>query len=189
MHGSEADAVARAVPKRRREFATGRVLLRQLLGSDVAIDVLADRRPALPIGTVGSLAHTDTIAVAAVTDAETASALGIDVEPATHLDAAMARIILRADEHGTDAHLAFTVKEAVYKAWSSLGGRMLDHHDVRTVIHPDGAFVARADGTADFSGRWSRAAEHWIALVVVPRQLSAGTEHGPIVFRDPFRGA
>src|SRR5436853_2141029 len=80
-------AVGRAVDKRRREFATGRVLLRELLGSADGIAVAAGRAPVWPPGWCGSLAHDHEYAVAAVSDAPAVGALGIDVEPATPLAA------------------------------------------------------------------------------------------------------
>lgn len=165
LHPAEATAVERAVAQRRAEFATGRALLRELLGRDVTIVAGADRRPRLPPGTVGSLAHTAQLAVAAVAPAGEFRALGIDAEEATPLEAAVADVILRRDETGIDAHLALTLKEAVYKAWSGLGGRLIEHHDVR--LRLDGnTFVGTVLG-ADmaFAGRWACAGGHWLALV------------------------
>ena len=80
LHAVEAAAVERAVDVRRREFATGRALLRSLLGTDVAIPVGPSRAPVLPAGVVGSLAHDRVLAVAAVTTEPAIAALGIDVE-------------------------------------------------------------------------------------------------------------
>jgi 4'-phosphopantetheinyl transferase EntD len=157
------------VATRRHEFATGRVLLRGLLGADVPIAVAADRSPVLPAGVVGSLAHAGSLAVAAVGAAEVARALGVDLEPATPLDDAVAEVILRPDEAGLDPHLAFTLKEAVYKAWSGTGGGMLEHHDVRLSARQDGWFdAAVTTAGASFTARCSEAAGHWVALVVVP---------------------
>ena len=130
LHDVEAASVAGAVPRRRQEFAAGRALLRELLGVDRALPVGADRAPQLPAGSVGSLAHCEGVAVAAVAPDDHMAALGIDVEPATPLAPEVARVILRADDPDLDPHLAFAMKEAVYKAWSRLGGGMLDHHDV-----------------------------------------------------------
>lgn len=168
LHPIEAAAVSRAVPSRRSEFATGRALLRALLDLDVAIPVGPDRAPELPAGRVGSLAHTGELAVAAVATGDDVAALGIDIEPVVALADDIARVVLRPDEAGTDAHLAFTLKEAVYKAWSRLGGSMLDHHDVRLAIDPGGRFTGEvvADGSR-FDGRWAEVAGHWLALVTV----------------------
>jgi 4'-phosphopantetheinyl transferase EntD len=129
--------VARAVPKRRREFATGRALLRALLGTDEAIEVADDRSPRLPLGVVASLAHDAHVAVAAVSTDPAIRAIGIDVEPDDPLSDDMARTILRPEETGLDAHLVFALKEAAYKAWSGLGGDLLDHHDVRVTLTAD----------------------------------------------------
>jgi 4'-phosphopantetheinyl transferase EntD len=169
LHDVEAEAVARAVAQRRSEFASGRVLLRDLLEEDVTIPVLADRRPGLPDDVVGSLAHDREVAVAAIAGRAVASAVGIDIEPATPLDAAMAATILRSDEHGLDPHLVFTLKEAAYKAWSSGGGELLDHHEVRVTLNSArGSFVAIVTaGRGRFAGRFTRASGRWLALVVV----------------------
>ena len=163
----EAEHIARAVPIRQHEFATGRALLRELIGETVAIPVAADRRPVLPNGVQASLAHDRQLAVAAMTRAPGIRALGIDVEPATLLEPEIARMVLRPDERGLDAHHAFTMKEAAYKAWSTLGGRFLDHHDVR--LSPDGdRFGAEVvDDGARFEGRTVLAGGRWLALVVV----------------------
>ena len=110
--------------KRRHEFATGRALLRQLIGSDVAIPVGPDRAPVLPAGVRASLAHDHGLAVAAVTTDPRVRALGIDIEPVDPLPPDIATVVLRPDEVGLDAHHAFTMKEAAYKAWSRLGGAL-----------------------------------------------------------------
>ncbi|MBK8333258.1 MAG: hypothetical protein IPL07_12960 [Acidimicrobiaceae bacterium] len=59
--------------------------------------------------------------------APSVKSLGIDVEPTDPLAAEIGGVILRDDERAMDAHLAFALKEAAYKAWSTGGGRMLDH--------------------------------------------------------------
>ena len=66
LHGSERSAVANAVAKRQHEFASGRALLRELLGVGDAILVGPTRAPLLPTGWVGSLAHDRAVVVAAV---------------------------------------------------------------------------------------------------------------------------
>lgn len=137
LHPVELEAVARAVPKRQREFATGRALLRELLGTTEAIPVNRDRSPDWPPGVVGSLAHDRSVAVAAVATDARIRALGIDVEPDDPLTPEMSAAILRHDERELDAHLAFALKEAAYKAWSTLGGPILDHHDVRVRLLGD----------------------------------------------------
>ena len=94
-------------------------------------------------------------------------ALGIDVEPATELEPEIARMVLRPDESALDAHHAFTMKEAAYKAWSTLGGRILDHHDVRLSLDGDRLPAEVVDRGAMFEGRTVAAGGRWLALVVV----------------------
>ena len=172
----EAAAVARAVPQRRHEFATGRVLLRELIGAPVPIAVGADRAPVLPAGVVGSLAHAGSLAVAAVGDTRTAASMGVDLEPTSALDEAVAAVVLRPDEEALDAHLAFTLKEAFYKAWSGRGGGMLEFHDVRLTLRGGGGFDAVEERSGmRCTGRWTTAAGHHLALVVVPPR---GSAHG-----------
>jgi len=163
----ELAAVERSVAKRRNEFATGRALLRELIGCRDGIAIAEGRAPLWPAGFCGSLAHDHHCAVAAVTDDCSIRALGIDVEPTAPLAPDIARLILRADEAGIDAHLAFSLKEAAYKAWSATGGRLLDHLDVRLSIG-DGRFdaVVVDDGVA-FAGRFAIVGDRTVALVVV----------------------
>jgi 4'-phosphopantetheinyl transferase EntD len=165
---SEQAAVERAVAKRRREFATGRVLLRELLGRPDAIAVDARRAPAWPPGFCGSLAHDDRYAVAAVTDDPAIRALGIDVEPTVALGHDLAALILRRDEEELDAHLAFSLKEAAYKAWSAIGGRLLDHLEVRVTLHGDRFEALVVDDGMRFDGRFTTVHDRTLALVVVP---------------------
>jgi hypothetical protein len=197
--------VARAVPKRRREFATGRALLRALLGTDEAIEVADDRSPRLPLGVVASLAHDAHVAVAAVSTDPSVRAIGIDVEPDDPLSDDMARTILRPEETGLDAHLVFALKEAAYKAWSGLGGDLLDHHDVRVTLTADPPADPATDPAAEaladvpapngavrpsgyraevlrtrtrFAGRFVGAAGRHLALVVVAAGDGTGDTNG-----------
>ena len=167
LHESEQQLVAAAVAKRRHEFATGRVLLRHVLGYEGPIGIEPSRAPSWPAGTRGSLAHDRHVAVAAVTRDPSIIAIGIDVEPTALLSPEMAEVILRPEERSLDAHLAFALKEATYKAWSALGGRMLDHHDV-LVAAQDGRFRALVvkDGVP-FDGAYVTIDERMVALVVV----------------------
>ena len=156
-----------AVPRRRREFASGRALLRDLIGMDVPIPSGRDRAPILPPGVCGSLAHDDGFVVAAVASRTDFRSLGVDIEPIDPLDQMTAAAILRADEAGLDAHLAFTLKEAAYKAWSGAGGGMLEHHDVRVSIVGSQfrAEVVTAETTLE--GAFTTAGGRWLALVAV----------------------
>lgn len=178
---AEQAAIANAVAIRRREFATGRALLRDLIGVPIEIPVGPTRAPILPADVVASLAHDRSVAIAAVSRHPLVAAIGIDIEPATSLDDSMARIILRDDEGGLDPHLAFTLKEAAYKAWSNAGGRLLEHHEVRLTL--DGArFTAEVLGeSTSLDGGFRQVAGWYVALVVNPRAASPRNANEPAV--------
>ena len=173
MWPSEHAAVASASPGRRREFASGRALLRSLIGAEVALPPSPSRRPAVPDGWVATLAHDSRVVVAAVATTSHASALGIDVEPVATIERDVAEVVVRPDDRVPNALVAFVLKEAAYKAWSGTGGRMLEHHDVRidaAAPDPAGAdFTATVvpDGVA-IRGRYASTAQVWLALAVIP---------------------
>ena len=178
MHAEERAHVAHAVDQRQREYASGRALLRALIGRPVPIPSRPDRTAVLPAGVRGSLAHDNELVVAAVSDDVSVVAVGVDVEPISTLSDEIARQILRRDEAGLDALEAFTLKEAAYKAWSALGGPMLDHLDVR-LSADDLHFTAEVVGTTTtLRGRWAVAAGRVIALVVVMKDDLAGMAIG-----------
>jgi 4'-phosphopantetheinyl transferase EntD len=170
LHPVEAELVRNAVPIRVREFAAGRVLLRTLMGANAPIPALPSRRPQFPPGVVGSLAHDRTYCVAAVTCDTRITALGIDIEPAIPFPPSFSTSIVREDDSAIDARLAFVLKEATYKAWSALGGDILEFHDVR--IRAEGnSFDAEVlrDGRP-FAGRFVEAAGRYCALVTVTNE-------------------
>lgn len=170
LGAGERALVAGAVDTRRREFATGRRLLRELIGTSDPIMVGEGGRPMLPAGIVGSLAHDRDVAVAVVSRSLRIVAMGVDVEPDHALSTEVSRLILRPDEAVIDAHVAFTLKEAAYKAWSAMGGGMLDHHDVHLEI-AGGRFVAHVvDADVDLDGSWTTVSGRHLAVVL------AGTE-------------
>jgi 4'-phosphopantetheinyl transferase EntD len=164
----EAAIVASAVAKRRREFASGRALLRRLLDTDDAVTVLVSRAPQLPSGVVASLAHDDEIVVAAVSRAPAVRALGIDIEPVGAADGEVADAVRRPEERHLDPTWVFVAKEAMYKAWSSQGGRFLRHEDVSVTDTGGGSFVATVLADArSFIGSSTVVGGRVVALVVV----------------------
>jgi 4'-phosphopantetheinyl transferase EntD len=85
LHPVEAEAVARAVPDRVREFALGRTAARRALwgwaGAATPIPAGPDRGPVWPEGMVGSISHAGGHAVAVVgRRADGLAGLGIDIE-------------------------------------------------------------------------------------------------------------
>ena len=138
------EALPRATPARLREFAAGRAAAR---GAMVLLDMVpaaipmaADRAPVWPQGITGSITHTDTDCLAAVT--QTKGVLGIDMERDGRVTADLWPTVLHEDEDSTQATLIFTAKEAVYKAQYALIGVLFDFH--RLYVRIDGAaFHAR----------------------------------------------
>ncbi|MFE0703349.1 4'-phosphopantetheinyl transferase [Streptomyces sp. NPDC058872] len=140
--------VARAVPARRREFATARLCARRALAALGAppAPLLRGRRgaPAWPVGVIGSITHCMGFRGAAVAPADRVLALGIDAEP----HAPLPRGVLGAVAFGPERarlrvlaarradicwdRLLFSAKESVYKAWSGYGGAWLGFEDADT---------------------------------------------------------
>jgi 4'-phosphopantetheinyl transferase EntD len=89
LHPEEEVYVARAVPKRRREFAAGRACARAALACfGVAEGPLlrdADRCPVWARGFVGSISHCHGFCAASVARAEHLAGVGIDAEQSTPL--------------------------------------------------------------------------------------------------------
>lgn len=167
----ERRTVAGAADTRVVEFASGRALLRSLLDGAIAIPVGQRREPVFPAGVTGTLAHDGQLAVAAVSVEPRCAALGVDVEPAAALDTDIASIIRTEHERHIDPALVFVTKEAVYKAWSSLGGGFLEPRDVVVDVDPTRArFLATIVPTAaSVAGRHACAEGRYIALVALDR--------------------
>jgi 4'-phosphopantetheinyl transferase EntD len=142
-----------AVPARRREFATGRVLARELLArlGHPRVPLLRgeDRLPRWPEGVVGSISHTADLCVVAVAPAgRGVRSLGVDVEPDAPLEPELWPEIcgteeigwLRgrpAPERGGLARLVFSAKESLYKCVHPVTRAWLGFRDVRIDFSPE----------------------------------------------------
>lgn len=155
----EAAAIARAVPKRRAEFAAGRRAARDAMMAltvpAAAIAQGSDRAPIWPQGLCGSIAHCDTCCIAVVARIPDYSALGIDIEPATPLPSELIDIICTKPEQnwlitqsipGLAAKMIFSAKEAVYKAQYPLTGAVIGF-DAVTVGMTNSGFTTVASAT------------------------------------------
>jgi 4'-phosphopantetheinyl transferase EntD len=175
---NEARAVADAVAERRREFATVRACARTALlrigVPPTAILPDDDGAPRWPAGVVGSLTHCTGYRAAVVARSALLRGVGIDAEPHAALPGGAPDYVLRLDEQErlrqlailrSDLHwdrIAFSAKEAVYKAWFPLTRHWLDFSDVSIVLRQDGTFRVRAIGgprpagsaLATIRGRW-----------------------------------
>jgi 4'-phosphopantetheinyl transferase EntD len=174
LYPAERALIGSAVERRRNEFATGRVLLRSLIGRDEPVLTLISRAPAIPDDVVATLAHDHDVAVAAVAtraSAPSIRSLGIDIETIGAVEVGAAGVVCRDDESGLDPTMVFVAKEAAYKAWSNSGGGMLDHHDVRIEVdaaNAPQAFRAEIVPTGDVvRGMIIRTSTRWLAIACV----------------------
>jgi 4'-phosphopantetheinyl transferase EntD len=131
LHPQEAALTASAMPKRRHEHATGRMLAHRALAalgvpSDAPILSDDQRAPIWPAGVRGSITHCDTRALVAVCRAEHGS-VGIDVEHRAGLKRDLWESVFLAEELADLAALPdaererralvlFSAKESLYKA-------------------------------------------------------------------------
>jgi 4'-phosphopantetheinyl transferase EntD len=157
LHPEEAVLVARAVAKRRREFAAVRGCARRAmekLGIPARPVVSGERgAPQWPAGIVGSMTHCDGYCAAALVRATDLASLGIDAEPhgplpegvgpSVFLPAETARLERLAGQRPA-VHwdrILFSAKESVYKAWFPLTREWLDFSEADITLNPapDGA--------------------------------------------------
>ena len=156
----EEAVLARAVGKRRREFATARACARDALarlGLPPAPILPGEQgAPQWPQGIAGSITHCSGYRAAAVASARNILTIGVDAESdgalpdgvldVVSLPAERARLRdLASAAPGTSwDRLLFSAKEATYKAWFPLTRRWLGFEDADITISPaDGIFQVR----------------------------------------------
>ncbi|MEV0977539.1 4'-phosphopantetheinyl transferase superfamily protein [Streptomyces sp. NPDC049915] len=153
LHPEEAAVVARAVPKRRREFAAVRACARRAmdkLGVEPQPLLPGERgAPRWPRGVTGSMTHCEGYAAAALVAAADLASLGIDAEPHGPLPDGVLPTVSLPSERRRLAELAvalpglhadrllFSAKESVYKAWFPLTRRWLDFMEADIDLRPD----------------------------------------------------
>lgn len=152
LHAVELEAVRRAVPRRQREFASGRLAARDAMARiglpPQAIPSAPDRAPIWPEGVVGSIAHNAWACVAIAGRREVVHALGIDIEDNRPLEEDLWPIICTREELDSMSRLppqargafvtrVFCAKEAYYKWQHPQTGCMLDFSDVQTSFNED----------------------------------------------------
>ena len=142
---NEQPAIARAVEKRVREFATGRHLARHALGilglPQAAIPSGQSREPLWPTGCIGSITHTEELAIAAVAADSALRSVGIDLEVADRVTPELHPRLLTPRECGLlpDADpsmpgLLFSAKEAGYKAVNPLVGQFIGFQEAEVDV-------------------------------------------------------
>jgi 4'-phosphopantetheinyl transferase EntD len=136
----ETAAIASTVVDVRRASGAARIVARALLAqlgyAGVSVPRSESGAPIWPAGIVGSLAHDDRVAVAAVAMQRDVTAVGIDIEPAVLLAPEMLELIATPHELNRLADdplrgkLLFAAKEAVYKAVYPLDRTFLEFRDI-----------------------------------------------------------
>jgi 4'-phosphopantetheinyl transferase EntD len=190
----EEAAIARAVPRRRSEFAAGRACARAALAQLglPAVPIARGPRgaPQWPSGVVGSITHCDGYRASAVAHARDVLTLGLDAEPAGALPDGVLDAVSLAEERDRLPGLAaaapdvpwdrllFCAKEAVYKAWFPLTGDWLGFEQAAITFAPDaGTFTAcllvpgpvrGGHQLAGFTGRWLARDGLVLAVIAVP---------------------
>ncbi|MCC8960554.1 4'-phosphopantetheinyl transferase superfamily protein [Bradyrhizobium sp. Pear77] len=157
LYTSEVMSMGRAVSKVRRESGAARVAARTLLGQlgFPPMPILKTRSgvPIWPAGVVGSLAHHDTVAAAAIAGTKRIAALGIDIEPNEPLPENLIELIATPSEqrmydlHTLKRRDLFVLKEAVYKAYFPLDNQFLEFQDVEINIFARSGHVSKANCT------------------------------------------
>lgn len=145
----EAVYVQRSVQKRKREFAAGRLCMREALKrlgiARFPLLVAANRAPIWPKGIVGSISHCDGCCGAVVANEERVAGIGFDVESALPLSDHLLPVFCTRDElawlsdHNRPnvpyGNIIFSAKESVYKGACSAGDE-LEFHDIRIGLNP-----------------------------------------------------
>ena len=180
----EPESVAKAIPKRRAEFAAGRraarMAMRNANMAEVAIPKGENRAPVWPPGVVGSVSHDGDFAIAAVAPLRSIRALGIDLAEAADFPEHLRNEILLTPaeraQTGLEARVSFSAKETVFKSFYPSVGRYFGFGAVE--IAPDlstGTFtvtvledLAPIPRGSSFSGRVGRTEAHLITLLNVP---------------------
>jgi len=137
---AEAASIASSVVAVRRASGAARIVARELLTqlghTGVAVPRGASGAPVWPAGIVGSLAHDDGVAIAAVALRRDFASVGIDVDTALPLPTEMLSLVPTPQErrgladNPLGGKLLFAAKEAVYKAVYPLDRTFLEFHDI-----------------------------------------------------------
>ncbi len=184
LYPEEAACVARAGAKRRGEFASGRLLAREILSnsgiSEFPLTIGADRAPKWPPGMIGSISHCDGLCGVAVARRGSFLAIGLDLEPATPLpQEVVERVCTGAEASWAGScqpagmpdwlKLFFSAKESVYKSLRGLVAQEFEFLDFevefqpterRFRMHPSTPVLASAARKYRVEGRFAWTGDH-----------------------------
>ena len=183
----EHEIVARAVERRRREFATARMCAHAALVElgEPPVPILRGERnaPIWPVGVVGSITHCAGYRGAVVARSADLAGIGIDAEPNQPLPRGVLEAIALPDEvvalrsfRGPTSwdRLLFCAKEAIFKVWYPLTGLNLGFEEARVAIGQDGTFDAtllttHPDLPPVLHGRYLYTPTHIATAIALPR--------------------
>ena len=176
-HPDERAHVETLSAHRRREWIAGRAALRQLLPAAGGA-ILSDDRgaPVVPRGFVASVTHKGALA-AAIVAPDTGARLGLDLELAMPSRFDIARRILTPRERAQirdprDVTLAFSIKEAIYKAVDPFVRRYVGFQEVDLDVHADGTVVVTSALGLAIEATWREHDGHWLTTARARGSLS-----------------
>ena len=165
----------RGIARRQQEFAAGRAAARLCMAElglpPQAVPAAPDRSPLWPPGLSGSITHSATACLAALT--RVPQLLGLDIEHDVPLPQEMHSLVLRPEERDCpDPLLAFSAKEAAYKAQYPVTRTLFGFEVMQIRIDPPDRFTAIfresigafAEGSR-LEGRYARAGGHLLTVV------------------------
>lgn len=187
LRAAERAATAGMGPARKAAYASGRRVAHAalaMLGEPSAPVTSRGRQPRWPPGFVGSLAHSDTLAVAVAAHRDRVQGLGVDVEAEGRVGARTAgRVLTYAERQRFSSAqwtLAFSAKEAVYKAVNPIVGEYLGYAEVEIETVGGTAFSAAtaapcASTPLVVAGRgfFERVCGHWLTIFVCRPRVAA----------------
>lgn len=171
----ERAAVAHAVPSRRAEFRTGRVLARRALAAigtfATSLPLCRSGAPRWPDGVVGTITHCPGVRACAVARRDEHAGIGIDATPARSLpsgvlqriadrsDGRVARGLAAVRRTGVESpdSVLLAATEAVAKARSAAHDGWFGIDGAHVELRPDGTFTAseRLGPAFAATGRWA----------------------------------
>lgn len=194
LHGLFAEEFAviqDSIPRRQREFASGRRAAHEalsMMGAKPTAVGSASKKPLWPSGIVGSIAHSRSLVAAVVCEEAELAGIGVDVVLRKSVSQKVAqRISLPAEQGGLSAFdhddrgsVIFGMKEAIYKAANPVTDEYLGFKEVR-VQHDSVAGTFSAECVRDRAssdivsrglGATSTFEDHWISLFACSIELA-----------------
>jgi 4'-phosphopantetheinyl transferase EntD len=194
LFAEEAAHIARAVEKRKREFALGRTCARRALSAlGVAAQPLlvnADRSVRWPDEAWGSVTHTEGFYAAVAALRSELQGIGIDAEQrgrvqenlwshvASEREIAWFRAAASEREAAERATLLFSAKEAFYKAQFCVSATFVGFHEVELAFDANGGFIVEVQSDiassfargAKFKGRYVTLRDHVVTGLVIAHE-------------------